>query len=223
MNKLFAAIFTLRYFAILAVIAPFFGAVLMLLLGTKDTEEAYLVFFGVEEPKGAVDAGEAAMIKLVASIDHFLFAAILMIFAIGLYALIFRGYAHSEGKDSHKKTPSWKHLKNMGGMDEMLLKVIIMLLAVSFLEFILNAGIGNLDWTILVMPLTIIALALGLRWMSTASEGDLKEEKSVEKSSSPNDTLDAVERLANLHERGVVSDAEFEDAKSKLIAGVADA
>ena len=87
MNKLFAAVFNLHYVAILAVIAPFFGAVLMLLLGTRDTIEAYLVFFGVEEPEGAVEAGEAAMIKLVASIDHFLFTAILMIFGVGLYAL----------------------------------------------------------------------------------------------------------------------------------------
>ena len=219
MNKLFRAIFSLRYVAVLAVIAPFFGAALMLLLGTRDTVEAYLVFFGVEEPEGAVASGEAAMIKLVASIDHFLFAAILMIFAVGLYALFFRSYAHGEDKGSHKKALSWKHLKDMGGMDEMLLKVIIMLLAVSFLEFILKAGIGNLDWTILVMPLTIIALALGLKWMSAASEEEHKEERSVEKGSSPNDTLDALERLANLHERGAISDAEFEDAKSKLLTG----
>ena len=62
MNKLFNAVFSLRYMAVLAVIMPFFGAALMLLLGTKDTIEAYLLFFGLEEPEGAVDAGESAMI-----------------------------------------------------------------------------------------------------------------------------------------------------------------
>lgn len=218
MNKLIAAIFNLHYVAILAVVAPFFGAVLMLLLGTRDTIEAYLVFFGVEEVEGAVEAGEAAMIKLVASIDHFLFAAILMIFAIGLYALFFRSSSRHADKDSHTKTPSWKRLKSMGGMDEMLLKVIIMLLAVSFLEFMLSSGIGTLTWTVLVVPLTIIALAIGLKWMSAASEEELKEEKPVEKAPSPNDYLDALERLANLHERGAISDAEFEDAKMKVLA-----
>ena len=218
MSKLFSTVFNLRYVAVLAVIAPFFGAALMMLLGTRDTVEAYLLFFGVEEPEGAVEAGEAAMIKLVASIDHFLFATILMIFAIGLYALFFRSSARREGKEPHKKTLSWKHLKDMGGMDEMLLKVIIMLLAVSFLEFMLNSGISTMDWTVLVVPLTIIALALGLRWMSAASEEEQKEEKAVEKASSQNDTLDALERLANLRDRGVMNDAEFEDAKSKLMA-----
>jgi len=218
MSKLVSAIFNLRYVAVLAVIAPFFGAVLMLLLGTKDTVEAYLIFFGVEEPEGAVEAGEAAMIKLVASIDHFLFAAILMIFAVGLYALFFRTSSRSKGTDSHNNKLSWKHLKSMGGMDEMLLKVIIMLLAVSFLEYMLASGLGALSWTVLVVPLTIIALALGLRWMS-AAEAEERREKSSEETSSPNDTLDALERLANLHERGALDDAEFEDAKAKLLAG----
>ena len=218
MTKLFNAVFTLRYAAALAVIAPFFGAVLMLLLGTKDTVEAYLLFFGVEEPEGSVEAGEAAMIQLVASIDHFLFATILMIFAIGLYALFFRSSAHSESKNGYKKTPSWNHLKNMGGMDEMLLKVIIMLLAVSFLEFMLTSGIGTMSWTVLVVPLTIIALALGLKWMSAAAEEESKDEKSGKKAAAQNDYLNGLERLANLHERGALSDAEFEEAKKELKA-----
>jgi uncharacterized membrane protein YqhA len=219
MNKLFGLVFRLHYVAVLAVIAPFFGAALMLLLGTKDTIEAYLLFFGVEEPDGAVEAGEAAMIKLVASIDHFLFAAILMIFAIGLYALFFRSSSHTEDKDSHQKALSWNHIKNMGGMDEMLLKVIIMLLAVTFLEFLLASGIDTLSWTVLVVPLTIIALAIGLKWMSAASEEEQKEKKAPEKLSSPNDTLDALERLAKLHDQGAISDTEFEDAKTKVLAG----
>lgn len=217
MNKLFDAVFSLRYVAVLAVIMPFFGAVLMLLLGTKDTIEAYLLFFGLEEPEGAVDAGEAAMIRLVASIDHFLFSAILMIFAVGLYFLFFRSASQGESKDDSQKTPSWKHLKNMGGMDEMLLKVIIMLLSVSFLEFMLNTGIANLDWTVLVMPLTIIALALGLRWMSAASEDEEQEEaQAADKTDETNLTLDELERLADLHERGSITDSEFDKAKMEL-------
>ena len=217
MIRLVNAVFSLHYVAILAVIAPFFGAVLMLLLGTKDTIEAYLLFFGLEEPEGAVEAGEAAMIRLVASIDHFLFSAILMIFAIGLYTLFFRSTSRSKGNDDQIKIPSWKHLKNMGGMDEMLLKVIIMLLAVSFLEFMLNTGIDNLDWTVLVMPLTIIALALGLRWMSAASEEEKQEKaQAADKTAEPKPTLDELERLADLRERGAITDSEFDKAKTEL-------
>jgi len=216
MNKLLSAVFNLRYVAVLAVIAPFFGAVLMLLLGTKDTVEAYLIFFGLEEPEGAVEAGEAAMIQLVASIDHFLFAAILMIFAIGLYALFFRSTSQSVGTDGHQKAPSWKHLKNMGGMDEMLLKVIIMLLAVSFLEFMLSTGIDTLNWTVLIVPLTIIALAIGLKWMSASAEEEEQDEVlAAAQSVGQNPSLDELERLADLHERGALTDTEFEEAKKR--------
>ena len=106
----------------------------------------------------------------------------------------------------------------MGGMDEMLLKVIIMLLAVSFLEYMLTSGLSTLSWTVLVVPLTIIALALGLKWMSAAAEEELKDEKAGKKTSAQNDYLDALERLANLHERGALTDAEFEEAKKELKA-----
>ena len=213
MNKLLNAVFKLRYAAVLAVIAPFVGAVLMMLLGTRDTIEAYLIFFGFEEPEGAVEAGEAAMIKLVASVDHFLFGTILIIFAIGLYKLLFRFSSGSKEEGNSRKTPSWKEVKNLGGMDEMLLKVIIMLLAVAFLEFMLNAGLGSLDWPVMVVPLTIIALAIGLRWMS--QEGDGSEVKK-EKAELQVVKLDELERLADLHERGAITDAEFESAKEKL-------
>jgi len=213
MNKMLNAVFKLRYAAVLAVIAPFVGAVLMMLLGTKDTIEAYLIFFGFEEPEGAIDAGEAAMIRLVASVDHFLFGTILIIFAIGLYKLLFRTTAGSKEKHNSRNPPSWKEVKNMGGMDEMLLKVIIMLLAVAFLEFMLNAGLGSLDWPVLVVPITIIALAIGLRWMSQEGDGSGAKKEKVEIEVAK---LDELERLANLHERGAITDEEFQSAKEKL-------
>jgi len=150
---------------------------------------------------------------LVASVDHFLFGTILIIFAIGLYKLLFRVPSGNEEDPNSRKNPSWKEVKNMGGMDEMLLKVIIMLLAVAFLEFMLNAGLGSLDWPVLVVPLTIIALAIGLRWMSQEGDGSEVEKEKVDLQVAQ---LDELERLADLRERGAITDAEFESAKEKL-------
>ncbi len=73
MNRYFTALFSIRNLAVVAVTGPFVGAILMLLLGITDVVNAYLIFFGVEEPDGAIESGEAAMITLVASVDHFLF------------------------------------------------------------------------------------------------------------------------------------------------------
>ncbi len=214
MTKFFNAVLSLRYLSILAIVAPFFGAALMFLFGALNTVQAYLIFFGIQESEGAVDPGEEAMITLVASIDHFLFATILIIFAIGLYTLFFRTSGKGKDEKTHAKRPSWNHLKNLGGMDEMLLKVIIMLLSVAFLEFMLNTGLGSLDWPVLVVPLTIIALAIGLRWMSAASdEGDPKKDEAELQGAK----LDDLERLATLHKEGAVSDAEFEKMKRELL------
>ena len=52
MKRLFDAVFSLRYVAVLAVIGPFFRAVLMLLFGTQNTIEAYLLYFGLMNQKG---------------------------------------------------------------------------------------------------------------------------------------------------------------------------
>lgn len=99
----------------------------------------------------------------------------------------------------------------------MLLKVIIMLLAVSFLEFMLTSGIGTLNWTVLVVPLTIIALAIGLKWMSAAAEEEeLDEAQAAAQTASQNAALDELERLIDLHERGGLTDIEFEEAKKRV-------
>lgn len=217
MTKILNAVFSMRYLALLAIIAPFFGSALMMLLGTQDTVNAYLIFFGREEPEGAVAAGEAAMIKLVASVDHFLFASILMIFAIGLYALFFRSSSSSKGDTALKKHPSWKQLRNLGGMDEMLLKVIIMLLAVAFLEFMLASGMDTLNWTVLVVPITIIALAISLKWMQADSEefdllASQPESLPVEES-----YLDELGRLSELLDQGVITEDEFTTRKEQIL------
>jgi uncharacterized membrane protein YqhA len=222
MTKFFGWLFTLKYFAVLAVICPIFGAILMFFLGTQDTINAYLIFFGREEAEGAVDSGEAAMIKLVGSVDHFLFGTILLIFAIGLYFLFFHSGSQG-GARKHGEIPSWKHLSKLEGMDLMLMKVIIMLLTVSFLEFILSSGIAALTWPTLVIPITIIALALALRWMQSGPEDDdagaTDSKPEAPKTSPPvgSSYLDELERLASLHSKGALTDDEYRVRKEKIL------
>ena len=217
MTKLLNAVFNLRYLAILAIIAPFFGAALMFLLGVLDTFNAYLLFFGAVEPEGAIEPGEAAMVKLVASIDHFLFASVLIIFAIGLFALFFKTSSGNQENLRNRRRPSWNQLKNLGGMDEMLLKVIIMLLSVAFLEFLLTTGMNNLNWVVLVVPLSIIALAISLRWMQANSEQtELLPTESIPPTS-PNTYLDELKQLSELLADGIITEDEFDNRKTQIL------
>jgi uncharacterized membrane protein YqhA len=238
MNRYFTALSSLRYLAVVAVTGAFLGSALMFLLGATDVVNAYLTFFGSKAPDGELEAGEASMIILVASVDHFLFATILMIFGIGIYALIFgtgapsshgqNGHGHKSGShNTSHKLSSWNHLKNLGGMDEMLLKVIIMLLSVSFLEFVLHAGMGSLDWTSLVIPAAVLALGLCLRWMGASSDAtednemrrDELDVKALQAQSTQiSAALDELERLVALHEKEVLDDAEFASMRAKLVS-----
>ena len=221
MNRFFSALFNIRYLAVIAVIGPFFGTVLMLLLGATDVVKAYMIFFGAMPPEGDIEAGEAAMITLVASVDHFLFATILMIFGVGIYALVFGSTRSGKDHSGHQKRMSWNHLKNLGGMDEMLLKVIIMLLSVSFLEYVLLAGMGTLEWPNLVIPVAVIALGLCLRWMSASADSaevmDMQRDALEAKPVRLQVSLDDLERLAALHQQGVLDDVEFAEMKAELL------
>ena len=221
MNRFFTAVFSIRYLAVVAVIGPFLGAALMMLFGITNVIEAYMVYFGVEESEGAIESGEAALITLVASLDHFLFATLLMIFGLGLYSLFFSSSQSSDDDDAAKKRPSWNRIKNLGGMDEMLLKVIIMLLSVSFLEFVLRAGMGTLEWPNLVIPLAVLALGLCLRWMgqSAAEEEEAEHRHEAEKSDPARvrAILDQLERLTSLREQGTIDDAEYAEMKAHLL------
>ena len=220
MNKFFSAVFSIRYLAVVAVVGPFLGAALMLLYGATNVIDAYRVYFGFAEPEGAIEPGEAAMITLVASLDHFLFATILMIFGIGLYALFFASSRYTDNGGSAKHL-GWRHVKNLGGMDEMLLKVIIMLLSVSFLEFVLHAGMSALNWTALVIPAAILTLGLCLRWMSASAAEEDESEKRSESvkalATSTHVSLKEMERLASLRDRNAISETEFTELKAQLL------
>ncbi len=71
-----------------------------------------------------------------------------------------------------------------------------------------------------MVPLTIIALAIGLRWMSVASEEEVMQEaQTTDLRDEQTRYLDELERLAALHERGAITDVEFEEAKKRLQNG----
>ena len=92
-----------------------------------------------------------------------------------------------------------------------------MLLAVAFLEFMLTSGLGNLDWTVLVVPLTIIALAISLKWMQAGSEEIDLFTAQPESSPAQEAYLDELERLSALLDQGVITEDEFTAKKKQIL------
>jgi uncharacterized membrane protein YqhA len=150
------------------VISLFAGSVLMFLSGAIFTINAYLIFFfgrSVAILPGHLSEETAASVVLIQAVDAFLFALVLLIFSFGIYAL----FIHN-GKTSTTDLPHWLHIGNISELKTLLVQVIIVILAVNLLEHVIVVGSEALKWETLIIPASMVGLALALKLMHTGKE-----------------------------------------------------
>jgi len=84
------------------------------------------------------------------------------------------------------------------------------------------SGWGKAGWTILIIfvPLIGVLIYLGVHGkdMRERQEDALDEQEYYDASDGSTSTAFQLSRLADLHERGVLTDAEFEREKQKILA-----
>lgn len=115
-----------RYLILLAVLSSFAASVAILLWGTAR------MFSGISEILAHLGAeGEAASqqgVHMIALLDAFLLAVVLYIFAVALYELFI----------GEVTVPSWLVIRNLDDLKRKLISVIIMVMAVTFLEHLVR-------------------------------------------------------------------------------------
>ena len=146
-----------RFIGVLIVIALTIGAVIMIGIGGWYTWEAIDYLFGGGHGPAHVSPELGAKLALLESVDNFLFALVMLYFAYGTYFLVVRKEPPTESN-----LPEWLQVRNVGQMKKTLLEVIILVLAVMFLQVGL-AQETELRWVILVFPISIVALALAVK------------------------------------------------------------
>ena len=157
----------IRWIGLIAVISSIVGSLLMFLVGAADTLKAIKIYFG--ETKSGIIGGEKllgvdVMVNLVAALDSFLFALILFYFAFGIYCLFIRSGSETESEQNMmNKLPKWLQVNSLGQLKKSLLEVIIVLIAVLFLKDALYIQTQDLQWTVLIAPISLIALAVVLK------------------------------------------------------------
>lgn len=161
-----------RFLSWVAIISSLVGSFLMLIIGAIKTYKAFIaVFFGVipKESLSHLKSADIATTYLIKSLDAFLIAFVLFIFAYGVYSLFISYKKEPSENDVLKwiKTPSISHLKNV------LAEVIIIILFVKFLETAL-VSLEKLEWEILTLPISIFLLALGLKYLDLRHESNHK-------------------------------------------------
>ncbi|PSV28447.1 MULTISPECIES: YqhA family protein [unclassified Photobacterium] len=174
MKKTFNAF---RYVGWLAIICSTLGSLLLFIVGSMKTYTAFTVVFFNAVPHNSLvhlDTADIATYYLIKSLDIFLIAFVLFIFAHGVFTLFI---SNKKSPDADKtnvlgwiKTPNIGHLKNV------LAEVIVIILFVKFLEAVL-VNFNNLDWKILILPVSILLLSLGLKFLNLAEESDDRVEE----------------------------------------------
>jgi uncharacterized membrane protein YqhA len=114
-----------------------------------------------------VDVVTAYLIK---SLDAFLIALVLLIFSYGVYSLFISKQSGIDESGALKwiRIPSIAHLKNT------LAELIIVILFVKFLEVAL-LNLNNLTWELLVLPGSILLLALSLKFLGLRGQASSQD------------------------------------------------
>lgn len=123
-------LFNARLIVILAVVGSLAASVVMFVRGVMVIYESTHAF--VSHPFGGHAAGEELSIAMISSVDNFLFATVLLIFAMGIYELfISRIDPASRTADSR---PNWLAIHSLDDLKGAVGKVILMILIVRLFE-----------------------------------------------------------------------------------------
>jgi len=123
-------LFNSRLIVILAVIGSLVSSVLMFVRGAIVIYQTAIEFF--HHPMVGHEGGEEMSIAFISSVDSFLFATVLLIFAMGIYELfISKIDPASRHEDSR---PNWLEIHSLDDLKGAVGKVILMILIVRLFE-----------------------------------------------------------------------------------------
>ncbi len=140
-----------RSITAIAVVFTALGAVLMLVVGAATTVRAAQIYLGGTKLEAFGDeAALKATIEMVSSLDQFLLAIVLLIFAFGVFRLFIAPEGGAAG------LPDWLMTTTVTDLKTKLLETIAILLAVLFLKSALDVPPNAvIPWSVLVVPLAV--------------------------------------------------------------------
>lgn len=158
---LLTTIISTRFISVLAILSSLAGAVLILCLGVLDTISVFKnVITGNVVAQGEIEPSVIVIVDLLEILDDFLVGLALLYFAYGIYSLFILIDSKPENE------PSWLQVDSISTLKKTLLELLVVLLSVVFVKGILEyETIQILEWDILVIPASIVAIALSIRLM----------------------------------------------------------
>lgn len=157
-NLLYAS----RFLTLLAVVGSLLASVALFIRGTWVVIAGVLEFWHNFSSTSEADV-ELLMEQSVSSVDIYLFATVLIIFAMGLYELFINKIDPVERKTDTR--PSWLQISSIDDLKSALGKVILMALIVSFFKYTINLGSSYqsaMDLLFMAVGIVLVALSLFL-------------------------------------------------------------
>lgn len=151
-----------QYAAIVAIIASVAGQMLMLYLGAMKVYEAFNIYLAKPSLKQLdlpehLSHSDVATALIIESLDAFLLAIVLSYFAFALFKLFiappYKEKSSAESESTHM---------TLGKLKETLAQVIVVVLFILFTR-IVWLKLDNLQWEILILPISIALLALSIK------------------------------------------------------------
>jgi uncharacterized membrane protein YqhA len=149
----------LRPLCAVAAVGALLGAVLMFVVGSVSTVEAFRTYLDHDRGEGGEDRGLAATVELVGALDEYLFGLLLFVFAAGICQLFLL-----DGRRPPRAltgVPRWLHIVDLLQLKVMLVELTIVVLIVQFFRVVL-AEVEELEWTLLTLPIAVGIFALVL-------------------------------------------------------------
>lgn len=156
MEKLFGQF---QKISIIAVIASGLGSLLMFIMGAVKLAGAYSSYFSpvVESGQFSQSAANQSITYVVQSIDAFLIAMVMLVFSSGVFSLFV-----SSKPIGDIQTSNQFGISSLGELKRILAELVVIILMVKFLEEAL-VGADSFDWFTLVLPASILALAVAVK------------------------------------------------------------
>lgn len=141
------------------------GSLLMFLQGGVFLHEAWHTILAEGD---AVQ--KQVTVPVLGAVDSFLFGIVLVIFAYGIAI----GFVFALPKEYGERLPTWMKVGGVGQLKATLAEVVIVVLIVIFARIIVEAN-GQLQWSMLVLPASILLIAVAVRMIELGGERRARE------------------------------------------------
>ena len=158
---------SLRAIMLIGSVGALVGSLLMFLQGGVFLHEAWHTILAEGD---AVQ--KQVTVPVLEAVDSFLFGIVLVIFAYGIAI----GFVFTLPEGYGERLPVWMKVGGVGQLKATLAEVVIVVLIVIFARIVVEANGQVLQWSMLVLPASILMISAALRMIELGGKEGAKEE-----------------------------------------------